>query len=338
MVAPRRVLVIGGTRNLGHDLVLALRGAGCRVTILNRGVTPDELPADVERLRADRSDRAALAAALGAREFDAVVDTTLYTGPDAEAVVELLDGRAGRYLWLSSGQVYLVRPGLERPFREEDYAGDVMPEPPRDGPDWKDWRYGVDKRAAEDVLAQAWSERLFPVTTFRLPMVSSRRDHFHRLLGYVLRLRDGGPILVPDGTQHALRHVDGDDVVAAIVGVLGVGKGLGGAYNLSQDETVSLADYVALVARIVGVAEARLVAVSRARLEREGLLPACSPFSDRWMSELDNARSRDDLGVRYTPLATSIERLVRWWEKHPEVVASGYAKRPHELALVRETG
>jgi nucleoside-diphosphate-sugar epimerase len=337
MAAPRRVLVIGGTRNLGHDLVLALERAGCRVTILNRGVTPDELPPDVERLRADRSDRAALAAALGARDFDAVVDTTLYTGPDAEAVVDLLDGRVGRYLWLSSGQVYLVRSGLERPFREDDYAGPVLPEPARDGPDWQDWRYGVAKRGAEDVLAQAWSERLFPVTTLRLPMASSRRDHFHRLLGYVQRLRDGGPILVPDGTQHALRHVDGDDVVAAIVGVLGMGKGLGGAYNLSQDETVSLADYVTMVARIVGV-RARLVTLPRALLERERLLPACSPFSDRWMSELDNARSRDDLGVRYTPLATSLERLLRWFADHPEVVAPSYAQRPRELALVRDAG
>jgi nucleoside-diphosphate-sugar epimerase len=337
MATPRRVLVIGGTRNLGHDLVLALRGAGCRVTILNRGVTRDELPPDVERLRADRSDRTALATALGARDFDAVVDTTLYTGPDAEAVVDLLDGRVGRYLWLSTGQVYLVRHNLARPFREDDYAGDVMPEPPRDGPDWQDWGYGVRKRAAEDVLARAWNARLFPVTTLRLPMVSSRGDHFQRLLGYVQRLRDGGPILVPDAPGHALRHVDGDDVVAAIVGMLGMGQGLGGAYNLSQDETVSLAAYLALVARIVGVRD-RIVTVPRAGLEAEGLLPLCSPFSDRWMSELDNARTRDDLGVRYTPLAMSLERLVHWYADHPEVRAAGYAQRPRELAFARDHG
>lgn len=329
--------MIGGTRNLGHDLVLALRAAGCRVTVLNRGVTPDDLPADVERLRADRSDPAALASALGAREFEAVVDTTLYAGADADAVARLLDGRIGRYVWLSSGQVYLVRPGLARPFREEDYAGPVVPEPARDGPDWRDWRYGVDKRAAEDALARAWAERLFPVTTLRLPMVSSRRDHFQRLAGYVLRLRDGGPILVPDREQHALRHVDGDDVVAAITGILGMGKGLGGAYNLSQDETVSLPEYVRLVAGILGV-PATLVTVPRERLEREGLLPACSPFSDRWMSELDNTRSRDDLGIRYTPLATSLERLVRWWVDHPPAALPGYGERAREMAIVRSAG
>jgi 2'-hydroxyisoflavone reductase len=104
MSAPRAVLVIGGSRNLGHDLVRALRTAGVRVSVLNRGRTPDELPPDVERLRADRSDGAALGRALAARTFDAVIDTTLYTGADADAVVDLLDGRVGRYVWLSTGQ------------------------------------------------------------------------------------------------------------------------------------------------------------------------------------------------------------------------------------------
>jgi nucleoside-diphosphate-sugar epimerase len=331
------VLVIGGTRNLGHDLVHALRAAGARVTVLNRGRTPDELPSDVERLRADRSDRAALAHALGGRTFDAVVDTTLYVGADAEAAVDVLDGRVGRYVWLSTGQVYLVRTGLARPFRETDYAGAVMPEPPREGPDWADWRYGVGKRAAEDALERGWLERRFPATALRLPMVNSRRDHFARLLGYVLRLRDGGPILAPDAPDHALRHVDGDDVVAAVLGLLETGRGVGRAYNLSQDETLTLDDFVALVATAVGV-EGRVVRAPRARLDAAGLLVACSPFSDRWMSELDNTRSRTELGIRYTPVAETVGRLVAWFRDHPERGATGYAQRPRELALVRELG
>jgi nucleoside-diphosphate-sugar epimerase len=332
MGVPRTVLVIGGTRNLGYDLVLALRAAGSRPTVLNRGRTPDELPPDVERLRADRTDGRAFAAALGGRTFDAVVDTTLYDGAAAAAVVSELAARTGRYVWLSTGQVYLVREGLARPFREDDYPGPVMREPPSDGVDWADWRYGIDKRAAEDVLAQAWQARRFPVTTLRIPMVNSRRDHFDRLLGYVGRLRDGGPILVPDVPDHALRLVDGDDVVGAILMMLETGRGIGGAWNLAQDETVSLDGFLALAASALHV-QARIVRVPRRRLEDAALLPGCSPFSDRWMSELDNRRSRSELGVRYTPLEQSLDRLVRWHVDHPERVASSYGRRGAELAL-----
>ena len=38
------ILILGGTRNLGHVTALALLEAGHNVTVMNRGITPDELP------------------------------------------------------------------------------------------------------------------------------------------------------------------------------------------------------------------------------------------------------------------------------------------------------
>jgi hypothetical protein len=35
-----------------------------------------------------------------------------------------------------------------------------------------------------------------------------------------------------------------------------------------------------------------IIRVKRSELEANGFLPDCSPFSDRWMSELDNTRSK----------------------------------------------
>lgn len=92
------ILIIGGTRNLGHLLALRLLETGYRVTILNRGQTPDELPGEVTRLRGDRSDPVQLKQALAGRSFDTVVDTTLYNGPDAQAVARILEGRVGSYI------------------------------------------------------------------------------------------------------------------------------------------------------------------------------------------------------------------------------------------------
>src|SRR5581483_10625179 len=90
-----RTLVIGGTRNLGPSLVAALLARGDSVAVLNRGITPDDLPCEVERLRADRSDAAQLKSALAGREFDLVIDTTLYNGRDAAITIDLLAGRVG---------------------------------------------------------------------------------------------------------------------------------------------------------------------------------------------------------------------------------------------------
>ena len=94
------ILVIGGTRNIGHYLTLALLEQGHRVTILNRGVTPDSLPESVERLRADRSDAVQLQLALGGRDFDVVAvsfdprDTPMAAAAKKAAHIDRY-GRAG---------------------------------------------------------------------------------------------------------------------------------------------------------------------------------------------------------------------------------------------------
>lgn len=332
----RTTLVIGGTRNLGPDLVAALLARGDRVTTLNRGVTPDGLPGSVERLRADRTDRPALSAALAGRAFDLVVDTTLYTAADAEAAIALLDGRAGRYVFWSTGQVYLVRAALAAPFREEDYDGPLLPEPPAGrAADREQWAYGIEKRGAEDRFRAAHAARGFPYVSLRMPMINSARDHYGRLAAYVHRLLDGGPVVVPDdqGTI-ALRHVFGDDVVAATLAAAEPAVPAGACLNISQDASLTLEAMLGMVAAQLGV-PLRLAPVPRATLEARGLLPACSPWSGRWMSVLDNARSRAVLGIRYTPPATCLPALVAAARALPAGRVTGLARRAEELALAR---
>jgi nucleoside-diphosphate-sugar epimerase len=330
---PRSSLVIGGTRNLGPDLVAALIARGDTVTVLNRGVTPDELPSEVTRLRADRSDAAALGAALRGRSFDLVVDTTLYTGPDAEAAARVLEGRAHRYVFWSTGQVYLVRAGLTAPFRENDYDGPVMAEPPRSSAiDHGNWLYGADKRAAEEALAAAFRSRAFPYVSLRMPMINSPCDHYARLAAYVHRLLDGGPILVPDDQGSLrLRHVFGGDVVAATLRAGEPDVPSGTCLNVSQDETLTLEEMLAPIGKQLGRAVA-IVKRPRAELERRGLLPGCSPWSGRWMSQLSNERSKTALALSYTPVADYLPGLVEAAQRLPARQVIGYERRSSELS------
>lgn len=330
----RSTLVIGGTRNLGPDLVAALLAQGDRVTVLNRGITGPAPAQPHERLRADRSDAAALAAALAGRAFDLTIDTTLYTGADAAAIARILDGRCGRYVFWSTGQVYLVRTGPAPPYREEDYDGAVMAEPPAARRvDHDNWRYGVDKRAAEDALRAAHASGGFPYLSLRMPMINSARDHYGRLAGYVRRLLDGGPIAVPDDQDGlTLRHVFGGDVVAATLRAAEDGVPPGTCLNIAQDEALSLEAMLALVGRALGVVP-RLASVPRASLEARELLPACSAWSGRWMSVLANERSKRVLGMRYTPPAEYLPPLVAAARAVPISMVPGYERRAEELAL-----
>ena len=330
-----RSLVIGGTRNLGPSIVQALLNQGYEVAVFNRGQTRDDLPEEVERLRGDRTDPAQLKKVLGPREFDLVVDTTLYTGAEAEAAVELLTGRVGRYLFISTGQVYLVRIGLQRPFKEKDYDGPVMAAPPKsDESNYGNWLYGFDKRAAEDIFARAWAERKFPYTSLRLPMVNSERDSHERIYGYFLRLLDDGPILVPEGTDLPVRHVYGEDVVQAITRLASGGLGKGSTYNIAQDETLTLDQFLEILAEAVH-RPLKIVRAPREELNRERLLPECSPFSGQWMSSIENAHSKAELGMQYTPVASYVKKLVSYYQAIPTKKIEGYAQREKELRFIQ---
>ena len=288
----------------------------------------------MERLRGDRTTTD-FERLLAGRSFEAAVDFAAYDGPDGRRVAETLGGRVGHYVVISTGQVYLVREGCPRPARESDYDGTVMPEP-ADAFDKGQWDYGVKKRALEDALAEAWTKGRFPSTRLRIPMVNGERDHFRRLERYLWRMLDGGPILLPDGGSRVTRHVYSGAVVQAILALLGREDTFGQAYNLAQDEMPTLRDLLTLVAERLG-AQARLVDVPAERVRAAGLDPLLlSPFSGTWMSFLDPARAKAELGFRHEPLGSYLDKIVTTFLAHPRAdPPPGYEHRAAELPLAR---
>lgn len=327
-----KVLLIGGNRFLGHELALRLRAASHAVTLFNRGTLADALSDRVERLRGDRTS-ADFERVLGGRCFDAVVDFAAFDGDDGRRAAALFQGQVGHYVAISTGQVYLVRQGCPRPARETDYDGPLIDEPQTEY-DRGQWTYGVKKRALEDELRAAWEQRRFPATRLRIPMVNGERDHFRRIERYLWRMLDGGPILLPGGGARVTRHVYSGAVVKAILGLLGREASFGRAYNLAQDETPSLRELLATLARLVG-APAPLVEIDAESVRKAGLDPlVLSPFGGEWMSFVDPSLAKAELGFRHEPLASYLDKIVTSFLAHPPAdPPPGYEKRADELRL-----
>jgi nucleoside-diphosphate-sugar epimerase len=326
------VLVVGGTRFVGYELAWRLIAGGHRLTLFNRGTRPDPFGERVDRLRGDRG-AGDLTRLLAGRGFDAVVDFAMFRGEEAAEAVAVLNGRVGHYVMISTGQVYLVREPRPSPARESDYAGPLMAAP-ASAEEKEEWDYGMGKRAAEDVLARAWEAHRFPSTRLRLPMVNGERDYHRRLEGYLWRLLDGGPLLLPDGGDRPMRHVYSAAVARAVAALLGRSAALGQAYNLAQDETPTLAELLTMLAEMLG-ASPRLVATPSRSIEAAGLdVVAVSPFSGRWMSFLDPARATAELGFRHEPLREYVGRIVAAFLAHPPASPpAGLSGRADEVAL-----
>jgi len=108
------LLVLGGTHHVGRAVVEAGLARGWSVTTVTRGFSGPSTPG-AEALHADRTDPATLSAALGARSWDAVIDT--WSGPPrvVRDAGMLLVNRAAHYGYVSSRTVYSwpIAPGLD---------------------------------------------------------------------------------------------------------------------------------------------------------------------------------------------------------------------------------
>ena len=291
----RSVLVIGGTRFMGRFLAARLVAKGDRVTLFNRGTRPDPFGDRVERLVGDRvaSDFERL---VEGRRFDAVVDMIGYVRRDVERAIDTFAGRVGHYLFVSSGQVYLVRENPRVPSREEDYDGPVMARP--DGTDGPQWDYGAGKRGCEDALIAA-RDRL-PSTRLRLPIVNGPGDDQRRMETYVRGILAGRPLRAAF-LDRRVRHVDALEVARTIDALIGDRRVQGEALNQTQDETPTLRELLTMIGDEV---DARPEIV-----EDDAATSDVSPFSTRWMSFLDPTKIRA-LGIGHAPLATTIARTV----------------------------
>jgi len=105
-----KLLVLGGTKNLGRHVVEAALRDGHDVTLFNRGRTNPSLFPSVRRLTGDRSAPDALATG----EWDGVIDMSGFLVHDVRRGAELLRDRVGHYTYMSSIAVYAskITPGM----------------------------------------------------------------------------------------------------------------------------------------------------------------------------------------------------------------------------------
>lgn len=101
-----RVLVIGGSHLIGYYLLPLLVQNGHHVTVVTRG----NRPLSSMRVTHVVGDRHTVSLS---GSFDVAIDTVAYDRPEAEALLNSLNGRLGRYLVISTAFVYA---GLEDRF------------------------------------------------------------------------------------------------------------------------------------------------------------------------------------------------------------------------------
>jgi nucleoside-diphosphate-sugar epimerase len=318
-----RILVIGGNRFVGLELVTRLLLDGHQVTTLNRGHGESPFGHLVNRLVCDR-DTPQFEKILSPHQFDAVVDFALFTKEQAQRTVRALAGRCAHYVMISTGQVFLVKKSVPRPALETDFEGELM-SPPKRAFDLEQWQYGVDKRGAEEVVALSD----FPTTRIRIPMVHGLRDYKRRIESLLWRFLDGAPILISQ-PEAACRHVFSSDVVQALMVVLRAGPQRE-VFHVSQAESISTRQLVETVARCAE-AKCTINTIDAQQMEQAGLdVSLACAFNSQWMSELSPEKILSALGFRPRSFEENLQHVVRATLERLSVPPPSMMQRPLEI-------
>jgi nucleoside-diphosphate-sugar epimerase len=230
---------------VGKHTVDTLLARGHEVAVLNRGKTPTDLPDEVERLVADRTDIEQLSAALEGRDWDAVFDVSGFVmaagGSDIAGLLDLLDGHVGHYVYVSSIMAYDQSLAGVFPWTED------MPTNP-EGPT----SYGGFKAIAENEMLARHATTGFPATIVRPAAIYGPDNNiFDMELPMFLRLLEHRPIIVPHGGLVVASYGHVDDLCEAMVDMVGNGAALGQVFNITRDH-VSVNRYIAVLADVVG--------------------------------------------------------------------------------------
>ena len=205
-----RILVLGGTSFVGRAVVEDALRTGAEVTLFGRGKTGPGLFPGLTRLTGDRDTGDYTA--LGAGRWDAVVDVSGYVPRHVGQAMDALDGRAGRYLFISSHAVYQldgIGPGSTE---------DTPRRPPvRDTEELTNDTYGPLKVACEDDVVARYGAR---ATIVRPGKVAGPHDWQPGLTYWVRRAARGGRVAVPGDPRQPVQVVDSRDLARLIVQLL----------------------------------------------------------------------------------------------------------------------
>lgn len=254
-----KLLVLGGTHHVGRAVVEVALARGDQVTTVNRGVSgPDT--AGARTLRADRTDQAALAAALGDETWDAVIDTWSYAPRVVLDAATLLKDRAGHYGYVSSRSVYQ----WPIPSQSDESAPVVDADAASDSAD----DYAAAKRGGELAALQVFGDR---AVLARAGLILGPYEIVGRMPWWLRRIERGGDVLAPGPAGRPLQYIDCRDLAAWLL--LAADQGIGGAFNtVSRPGHATMRSLLEAAVEVTG-SSARLVWTPPEVIEEAGVEP-----------------------------------------------------------------
>ena len=253
-----KVLVIGGTRYMGKLLVQNLLNEGHDVSIISRGNQQPNWWNQIKHIKADRSNKKELESGLKGMEFDWVYDSQAYRKEHVEDFGNLMNGRVGKYLFVSTGSIYskwdygtpeeaLLDFELNIPFKENQVNWDDLPY----DYDPKELEYGARKRHCEKWIIENFE---MPYVIMRIPAIMGEDDPTGRIWWWIQRIADNRGIVVPNKVENPFRTLYSGDAAQAFLDSKKSDKTINQVYHIASHEIFTPRSWVRILSGILNTA------------------------------------------------------------------------------------
>lgn len=308
---PLSILILGGTGFIGPHQVRYALDRGHRLTLFNRGNRSGLYGDRLEELVGDRDREtgAGLSALEGDRTWDVVIDNSGYVPRHVRDTAELLEGRVGRYLYISTVAVYAE--GERRRFTENGPLAPA-PEPATEEVTWQ--TYGPLKAECDRIVREILGEAC---TVVRPTYIVGPGDTTDRFTYWVERVHRGGDVLAPSRPERVVQWVDVRDLCPWVMGLCE--RDVSGVFNAAGPASDVTREGLMWGLRAQTAAPVTFHWPADELLDELEISPPMLPTATGFGGEpavYENSASMA-AGLVYRPLTETVRATHDWWNELP---------------------
>ena len=233
----KKILIFGGNQFVGRSIGEALIENNYEVYLLNRGSRSN--PSGTIHLKGDRNNIQNLEVLLKGLYFDGVIDVSAYESHQIKKSMEVLRGRYGKYILISSASIYQDDTSL--PYKESSSTGA--------NPIWGD--YAENKFQCEATLQRLSQEYNAPFTIFRPFYIYGPGNNLDRETYFINRILDNKPIFLPSiRTTVHFGYIK--DLTGNIITALENSTFNNEIFNIAGREQTTFEEFIGVVETILG--------------------------------------------------------------------------------------
>lgn len=298
----KRLLVVGGTGFIGHNLCASSLRHGLKVTSLSLSGTTPYLLKDVQYLSCDVRDLSELSSTLGSHQFDYVVNTSGYINHSrlcSGGSTVLRDHVLGTINLITSlDKKSLIR--FVNLGSSDEYGQTPSPLTESSNTEPRSL-YSLSKSLSSQILSYLNDHEAISSVTLRLFLVYGPFQNTERFLPSLIRsCLTNTPFHMTDG-QQIRDYCFVDDICLGILSTLAARQISSPIFNLGSGTPVSIHEVATTVQSIIGSGDVHFGSISTRPGESKALYP-------------DISRAMDHLGwIPQTSLHSGLSQTIDWY-------------------------